>query len=280
MARLRGKRRWLKWAGLVTSLLMVVAWAVSIPWRWQYTRVDRKSPVSLYRFTGSEDDIVFRTFSLGLTRGLFLWEYGLTAGQKSGWFVRQHLVRPMWRPPHPSFNGRPPILLPVLVLSPYPYQLVHMPLWVPFLVVAVPTAFLFWRDRRRVLPGHCQKCGYNLTGNVSGVCPECGEEVMKAASRPWVALRWRPSRSRRILTSCGLVLSTIIALGWIGSVPCSGRFVDDIYLEILLFVVFVPSLLILFSDLHRVFPQGHCQKCGCNLTGNVSGVCPECGERT
>ena len=25
---------------------------------------------------------------------------------------------------------------------------------------------------------------------------------------------------------------------------------------------------------------GHCQKCGCNLTGNVSGQCPECGEAT
>ena len=22
--------------------------------------------------------------------------------------------------------------------------------------------------------GHCTKCGYNLTGNTTGVCPECG----------------------------------------------------------------------------------------------------------
>jgi hypothetical protein len=26
--------------------------------------------------------------------------------------------------------------------------------------------------------GHCRKCGYNLTGNVSGVCPECGEKAL------------------------------------------------------------------------------------------------------
>lgn len=25
--------------------------------------------------------------------------------------------------------------------------------------------------------GHCRACGYNLTGNVSGVCPECGMAV-------------------------------------------------------------------------------------------------------
>jgi rubrerythrin len=26
--------------------------------------------------------------------------------------------------------------------------------------------------------GQCRKCGYDLTGNVSGVCPECGEAVV------------------------------------------------------------------------------------------------------
>ncbi|MBI4581439.1 MAG: hypothetical protein HY718_17180 [Planctomycetes bacterium] len=51
---------------------------------------------------------------------------------------------------------------------------VDLPLWIPFLLVASPTIFLWWVDRRRIQPGHCRKCGYNLTGNVSGVCPECG----------------------------------------------------------------------------------------------------------
>ncbi len=27
------------------------------------------------------------------------------------------------------------------------------------------------------LAGYCPCCGYNLTGNVSGVCPECGEGI-------------------------------------------------------------------------------------------------------
>lgn len=25
--------------------------------------------------------------------------------------------------------------------------------------------------------GHCKHCGYNLTGNVTGICPECGKPV-------------------------------------------------------------------------------------------------------
>ena len=26
-------------------------------------------------------------------------------------------------------------------------------------------------------PGHCQSCGYNLTGNQSGICSECGAVI-------------------------------------------------------------------------------------------------------
>jgi hypothetical protein len=47
------------------------------------------------------------------------------------------------------------------------------PLWMPFVLTGVPTGWLWWRDRRRVPAGHCA-CGYDLTGNVSGRCPECG----------------------------------------------------------------------------------------------------------
>ena len=49
-----------------------------------------------------------------------------------------------------------------------------IPLWIPFVLLAIPTWLLWRRDRLRLPPRCCQKCGYDLTGNVSGRCPECG----------------------------------------------------------------------------------------------------------
>jgi hypothetical protein len=35
----------------------------------------------------------------------------------------------------------------------------------------------------RVRPGYCRECGYNLTGNTSGICPECGTKTEGAKHR-------------------------------------------------------------------------------------------------
>ncbi len=51
---------------------------------------------------------------------------------------------------------------------------IRVPLWAVYVATLIPTVYLFWRCRR--LPsGYCQECSYDLTGNVSGVCPECGK---------------------------------------------------------------------------------------------------------
>jgi hypothetical protein len=52
-----------------------------------------------------------------------------------------------------------------------------LPLWTVFGLSAAPGVVLLWRHRRRRLPGFCRRCGYNLTGNVSGICPECGTPI-------------------------------------------------------------------------------------------------------
>jgi hypothetical protein len=52
-----------------------------------------------------------------------------------------------------------------------------VPLWAVVGVTSIlPLLFLYRRLHayRRILRNGCLTCGYNLTGNTSGVCPECG----------------------------------------------------------------------------------------------------------
>jgi hypothetical protein len=63
---------------------------------------------------------------------------------------------------------------------------VEMTLWLPLLVFLLFPVVAFirgpvrrWRRRKR---GECVACGYDLTGNVSGICPECGAEIQAPAS--------------------------------------------------------------------------------------------------
>jgi hypothetical protein len=56
---------------------------------------------------------------------------------------------------------------------------ITFPYWVPALVLSVPVvagAIRYGSGRRRarrIDRGRCGSCGYDLTGNTSGVCPEC-----------------------------------------------------------------------------------------------------------
>lgn len=51
-----------------------------------------------------------------------------------------------------------------------------VPVWLLVAAVGFPTAILRWRDRRPKA-GCCTVCKYDLTGNISGTCPECGTAV-------------------------------------------------------------------------------------------------------
>ncbi len=149
MARLGRKGRVLKWAGLALSLLVVVAWALS--WRGRWSHFTDRGGLAL-----ADHCLYFTPQSPGqshpyLTPKELAWNRYIIAR-----------LAPQTLAPHHAW--RPFIVDGVVV----------MPLWICLVIAAAPTAFLWWRDRRRIPPGHCQKCGYNLTGNVSGVCPECG----------------------------------------------------------------------------------------------------------
>ena len=59
---------------------------------------------------------------------------------------------------------------------------VDLPLWLPLVVLLVPTVWLWRRDRPR--PGFCRVCDYDLTGNTTGCCPECGTACEPAPEQP------------------------------------------------------------------------------------------------
>lgn len=46
---------------------------------------------------------------------------------------------------------------------------------------------------RKLNPNLCRQCAYDLTGNVSGRCPECGTDLPRAAAAiPWIIPPARP----------------------------------------------------------------------------------------
>jgi hypothetical protein len=59
-----------------------------------------------------------------------------------------------------------------------PYAILSLAYWPPLVLIGVPSVFTLWirrrRRRERQKNGWCLHCGYNLTGNTGGMCPECG----------------------------------------------------------------------------------------------------------
>ena len=50
--------------------------------------------------------------------------------------------------------------------------------WPAMIALAMPLRLLIGRVRKRRQAGHCHSCSYDLTGNMSGVCPECGVKMV------------------------------------------------------------------------------------------------------
>lgn len=47
-------------------------------------------------------------------------------------------------------------------------------------VLVITVVTICFPSRKPPPSGHCVHCGYNLTGNESGVCPECGKGIARA----------------------------------------------------------------------------------------------------
>ncbi len=141
-------RRFSKWTGAALSLMLLLLWGGTALWEgWfvihGYTVMYRRGCVVAYWGRNTLDQ---------------QWDFHA----RRRWDALVIEWKPRWRT-YPFAAG--PVRVAVVV-----------PLWIPFLAIALPT-YILWRRDRRHPPGHCQECGYDLTGNVTGVCSECGVRI-------------------------------------------------------------------------------------------------------
>ncbi len=175
-------RRVLKWTGLVLCVLILSVWGLTGKWSIQLN--------SSSRWIGANSGVIQYTSFHGLTQdtpptwpgGSAPLGWSFTAMSPWMGLDRHHSLSYLC---HMCGFMAPKVLhQPVAQMFPrlvvpqgagtVTATYILLPLWLPFVVVTIPTTWVFWRDRRRIPPGHCQKCGYNLTGNESGICSECG----------------------------------------------------------------------------------------------------------
>lgn len=88
-------------------------------------------------------------------------------------------LEPVWRViPNPALIGSSETWPPLRINRSPTYFSVNIHLWPVVAASVLACGVWYWRDgRRRFGPGNCHKCGYDLAGNVSGRCPECGASV-------------------------------------------------------------------------------------------------------
>ena len=102
-----------------------------------------------------------------------------------GWRVEHHASLYVGYSYGPTFWARHGFGLQRLFLSfgsvvrPDEGWVVSVPTWLVASICALMPGSLLIQRRvaRRIHENHCKICGYNLTGNTSGVCPECGSEI-------------------------------------------------------------------------------------------------------
>ena len=143
--------RKLKWLSLVIAGMSVMFFLASLS----------------YDFGRKLDHIGF----VGCIDGCYVRGNFAMGGPSKKWVWLRNMNAKEWTPRIlPSYGlvvGSTPLAKPPRAI------LVLIPTWIP-MTIALVAAWFFHRKARGPSPGHCPKCGYNLTGNESGVCPECG----------------------------------------------------------------------------------------------------------
>ncbi len=138
MKRRIRKRCILKWVGVGLCVALVAAWIAELFWT-----------------VGYRDGM----WGIGFQQGLIgCWTSSIALSRE--WVIVEAWGSPQWWPQNLKISSG---------------NYIYIPIWM-FLLPALFATLWLWRSDRRPKHG-CMNCGYNLTGNVSGVCPECGTAI-------------------------------------------------------------------------------------------------------
>ena len=140
------------WAALTACSLSALLWGASLFWHVIYW--------------GQPTVITLRSGVVGIGHNDFPF---------NGWNIQ-------WRPL--EWGQAFGFTLPGWRFGPNTSGAMRIPLWIPTTLLLLPVVFWWRRDRRRIRPGCCLRCGYDLTGNTSGVCSECGEKLTPVSKAP------------------------------------------------------------------------------------------------
>ena len=177
-------RKLFLWSCLLAStsmlLLGVFTWSKPIAHEWQYWRADLPGYVS-WKLTLQHGELeVVHSITMGTPVDKPNPFRPATSAGRDWILIRwEHVADYIdeW--------SYPPKTYPRTTIS---FSVALWPLLLFVLVYPSVTVVKLIRRRSRLRSGHCENCGYDLTGNVSGTCPECSTPVPQAA-RPRVHAR-------------------------------------------------------------------------------------------
>ncbi|MCC6358027.1 MAG: hypothetical protein IT450_04735 [Phycisphaerales bacterium] len=161
-------RRISKWISTTLLAMAVACWVGSLWWSVHYANHMRDPGIDIWIESGYFN---LRSVTRSAAIRWLSWEdvfVRMNARRYDGWHFEPCREKPSLAMLWGSWYYRSATGVLVLVI----------PLWSPVAVLVPPTALLCYLASRFPKPGHCGKCGYDLTGNRSGVCPECGDSVL------------------------------------------------------------------------------------------------------
>jgi hypothetical protein len=161
----------------LAMICMILATATALLWirsRWSFDRLKYQNPDGILWVQSIRGEVGVLWMDASKLVATSFWDWETHSGTSLAKIEQGRRVD-LSRGYSPAFPG-------VMTATGPGHRAVVVRLWLLLiLTLAFPAVWVVALILRRVPRGKslCPSCGYNLTGNTSGVCPECGTPVPK-----------------------------------------------------------------------------------------------------